>query len=227
MASDKKINNSGFTLIELLVVISIIALLMSILVPSLRKVKEQARKVVCASNLRQIGVALWTYIDDEGQNKFPPKWSNSPPVQHPFQITLLGYLSYQEDIFKDPSAIKPVHGKWIDQKKTEYWMSYGYNVGIAGFKRGKVLQPAGKIVLSGTMMSHERQAKDLNMWGPYWIPAFQQSVIADWHAGDANILFADSGVSRHSSREQYPKGHTPEHAKDGYLYEGWYPTGKP
>lgn len=50
-------NNKGFTLIELLVVISIIALLLAILMPSLNKAKEQARKVYCSANSRSIGTA--------------------------------------------------------------------------------------------------------------------------------------------------------------------------
>ena len=58
----------GFTLIELLVVISIIALLLSILMPALTKVKEQAKAVVCSSNLRQMAVALEVYTA-ENENK--------------------------------------------------------------------------------------------------------------------------------------------------------------
>ena len=46
----------GFTLIELLVVIAIIALLMSILMPALQRVKQQARTVVCLGKLKQWGV---------------------------------------------------------------------------------------------------------------------------------------------------------------------------
>lgn len=54
----------GFTLIELLVVISIVSLLMSILLPSLRKAREQAKRVECMSNLRSIGQGLYIYAQD-------------------------------------------------------------------------------------------------------------------------------------------------------------------
>ncbi len=52
----------GFTLIEILVVIAIIALLMAILTPALRKAKENARQTICRSNLRDIGLGLFLYL---------------------------------------------------------------------------------------------------------------------------------------------------------------------
>ena len=61
---------TAFTLIELLVVISIIALLLAILMPSLKKAREQGKTVVCKSNLRQIGIAYTAYVLDN-DNKFP------------------------------------------------------------------------------------------------------------------------------------------------------------
>jgi len=54
----------GFTLIELLVVISIIALLLAILMPALQRVKEQAKDVACRSNLKQVGLIIYLYLQD-------------------------------------------------------------------------------------------------------------------------------------------------------------------
>jgi prepilin-type N-terminal cleavage/methylation domain-containing protein/prepilin-type processing-associated H-X9-DG protein len=60
----------GFTLIELLVVIAIIALLLAIIVPSLRKAKEMAKSVTCRSNLRQMSIAFSIYAQENDGRMF-------------------------------------------------------------------------------------------------------------------------------------------------------------
>ena len=63
---------SGFTLIELLVVVSIIALLISILLPSLKKAREQAKSAACIAALKGISTASVTYsADDDQENAVP------------------------------------------------------------------------------------------------------------------------------------------------------------
>src|SRR3954465_14701507 len=60
----------GFTLVELLVVIGIIAVLMSILLPTLRSVRRQANLVQCSSNMKKLSTAMLLYIQDN-KGKFP------------------------------------------------------------------------------------------------------------------------------------------------------------
>ncbi len=62
--SRRRRSECGFTLIELLVVIGIIAILLAILIPTVRAAREQARRAICLSNLRQLTTAWLAYADD-------------------------------------------------------------------------------------------------------------------------------------------------------------------
>src|SRR5687767_1335742 len=68
----------AFTLVELLVVLGIIAVVAAMLMPSLRRAREQANMAICASNLGQIGKAFLMYAQENG-DRFPyhADWSDT------------------------------------------------------------------------------------------------------------------------------------------------------
>lgn len=76
----------AFALIELLVVIAIIALLPAILMPSLRRIRSQAKGVTCRNNLKQIGIAFTPYTDD-----------NEGKCPHNGGIWIVKFLPYIDD----------------------------------------------------------------------------------------------------------------------------------
>jgi prepilin-type N-terminal cleavage/methylation domain-containing protein len=109
----------GFTLVELLVVIAIIAILIALLLPTLKRAREQANAVVCQSNMRQLGMAFLCFAQDHQDhlpgNKHdrqnPDEWkrdwltgSESAPTNGPSQGTIYRYLR-NVDVYRCPSML--------------------------------------------------------------------------------------------------------------------------
>lgn len=92
----------GFTLIELLVVIAIIAILMAIMVPALRKAREQGKDVVCRNNLRQVGLAANLYAEE--WDLYIPRGASGGTRKAWYQI-FMPFLA-QKPIGNDYRAVK-------------------------------------------------------------------------------------------------------------------------
>jgi prepilin-type N-terminal cleavage/methylation domain-containing protein/prepilin-type processing-associated H-X9-DG protein len=106
----------GFTLIELLLVISIIALLMALLMPTLQRVKRQAKAVACQSNLRQWGLCFKMYTDDHNG-----RFSSHHPDVFYWYRELRPYYSDSNDLLFCPMAAKYIDNPNWDGSKFTAW----------------------------------------------------------------------------------------------------------
>ncbi|MBW3622976.1 MAG: DUF1559 domain-containing protein [Armatimonadetes bacterium] len=113
----------GFTLIELLVVIAIIAILAAILFPVFAKARERARQTSCASNMKQIGIALHAYFSD---------WDDTLP---PLEV----YITYGDGKGWTERVRSYNKSLTLFQCPSDYHnFSYGMNWGATSSNRGTV-----------------------------------------------------------------------------------------
>ena len=132
----------AFTLIELLVVISIISLLIAILLPALNSARETAKRIQCASQERQIQLALSSYTYDNGGNAPPSlwgSWTDADPAPPQFWTGLIAahgkYLSNAE-IFWCPIRDRWYNGgdvsSMMNNRNHSAWAYTGYGVNYYG-----------------------------------------------------------------------------------------------
>jgi prepilin-type N-terminal cleavage/methylation domain-containing protein/prepilin-type processing-associated H-X9-DG protein len=214
---------SGFTLLELLVVIAVIASLASLLLPTLNNAKRQARAAQCQSNLRQLGIAMQLYIQDD--NSFPLATSDGAfgawePALRPFAPDsefycplLLKPSAEFMNIFHMTGSPITVHYGYNALGAVEEG-SPPYNPGLGGdlnFSSGsrqqtsvnRVLTPAQMIVMGDSatfidaILGSQPQTnipKQIYIAYPYAIEPFGYAGVGNWHDGGANMVFGDAHV---------------------------------
>jgi len=194
----------GFTVVELLVVVLIIGLLVAMLLPALSKANEAARRAVCASNLRQIGLAVLQYRNDNTDWFFPISYPARPDGTTSYFFGdvdadghidaskgyLIPYLEEGGTVDACPSFRE---GDFTRRFQGQSW-GYAYNYAYLGS--------------NGETYTYE------------WPPGNIVEVPKDMHAGHSitkttrTVLFADSARVNTFSR-----GATPEHPN---LEENFY-----
>jgi prepilin-type N-terminal cleavage/methylation domain-containing protein len=204
-------NNKAFTLIELLVVIAIIALLLSILLPALGKVKETAKAVLCLNNQRQMGFFLQMYADqNDGKVIEVFRWVNNWQTVHETTPLKWNERLFYEERFMDSSEVfycpgskvnKGVNKKWAATYQGSIPGCYTYGLRPRVFhqphldgalKLSNMKSPSTYMLLSD--VSHP------NMFESWEVANRQHSFFDAWHSffmihkRGCNVLRADMSV---------------------------------
>lgn len=113
---------SGFTVIELLVVVVIIAVLISLILPAVQKSREAARRVQCANNLRQIGLAIHQFCETH-QGDFPVSTHLTSDLESTWIYTLAPFMENVDSIRicpEDPKGQQRLNNKGTSYVFNEY-----------------------------------------------------------------------------------------------------------
>ena len=188
----------AFTLIELLVVIGIIAILLTILLPGLKKANDTSKRIVCANNLKQLGLCTMNYVEDN--NGYFPRVGNGSGVNS-WSWTLLPYTynttvdqqSYHPEKYRilywcpmqnPPGGWPTTHGMPVSYAINSHLQSLDSDLGYSGQNRLKhYAATATKIIL---LIDCDKYGVALNN--------LADTITACRHNGKWNAAFIDGHV---------------------------------
>ena len=211
---------SAFTLIELLVVISIIAILAGIALPVFNKVLERGKATSDASNLRQIGIGLAAYLNDNDDQMFSLVASDASGVASTWPAVLQSKYVTNWKVFRSP--FDKVTGARPEPTTAPYPVSYGINTNCFGVNASKFLSPSQLIVMAPHLEPGPEIVFNDNSATNPTLPMPTGGTKQGTHSGRGQItsLFADT----HVESMNYVKFSNTS-SEDGL--KTWYPEGKP
>ncbi len=210
----------AFTLVELLVVLAIIGLLAALLLPALSGAKRRAATTRCAGNLRQLGIALHGYLQDEEAYPLATSGDGQGAWQRVLRPVVGEALLYCPQLIRANDQYLKIY-----PSNTFIFPHYGYNyvgathrdpppknLGLGGnynylssglrftpTVESSVIAPAQMLALGdGAAFFPNTGIPDpadvLYFMFPYVLPLIGKPGVGNWHSGGANMLFCDGHV---------------------------------
>ena len=211
----------AFTLVELLVVISIIALLLAILMPSLQRARELAKSLVCQSNLRQYNLSCVTYSNDwEGKYPGSNYWARGANRKNKWY---LWFLTLGEGGYLPKEAYPNMNmGCTAVFNSSGYRDDFGYGMSLAvgppehnvtgaqprSFRVDKEKRSYSFLVLADSSPRTQGELCEFSIHPRNaWETVFRSGSIGNPHNDRTNALFADSHIESLNYQEPFKKGY--------------------